>query len=156
MDEKETLNEMIINEAVKKFKEGEIKSIGDVEDYLDGILQSLLQRLLNAELDNHLEYSKYEHAKKDNSRNGFCKEKKVETKFGEIEIKTPRDRNGSFNPIIVEKGQTKLPGFEEKCISLYAKGMSYRDIEKILKEFYGVKISKDQITVLIKAVNEEV
>ena len=115
-----------------------------------------MQKLLDTELDNHLEYSKYERNKSDNSRNGYCKSKQVETKYGSIEVKTPRDRKGSFKPVIIEKGQTKLTGFEDKCISLYAKGVSLRDIEKILKDLYGVNIGKDEITRLISAVNEEV
>ena len=93
--------------------------------------------------------------KKNNDRNGYCKSKKVETKYGSIEVKTPRDRNGTFNPIIIEKRQTKLTGFEDKCISLYAKGMSLRDIEQILKDLYGVNIGKDEIMRLISVVNKE-
>ena len=62
--------------------------------------------------------------------------KKVKTEYGNIEVQTPRDRNATFNPIIIEKGQTRLTGFEEKCIALYAKGVSLRDIEKTLKEIY--------------------
>lgn len=151
-----SLQDKIIDEAVKKYKDGEIKSGLDVENFLDSLLQPMLQKLLEAELDNHLEYKKYEHSNKENSRNGHCKPKKVKTKYGEIEIKTPRDRNGSFTPIIIEKGQKELTGFEEKCISLYAKGMSLRDIEKVLFDFYGVKISKDEISKLISAVNESV
>ena len=88
-------------------------------------------------------------------RNGYCKPKNVKTKYGNIKIKTPRDRNATFKPVIIEKGQTKLAGFEDKCIALYAKGMSVRDIEKTLKEMYGVKINKDDITRLISAVSEE-
>ena len=88
-------------------------------------------------------------------RNGYCKEKNVKTKYGNIKIKTPRDRNATFNPVIIEKGQTTLTGFEDKCIALYAKGMSVRDIEKTLKEIYGIKINKDQITTLISAVSDE-
>ena len=156
--EEKTLNEMIIDEAVKQYKNGNIKNSLDVENLLDGLLQPLMQKLLDAELDNHLEYEKYEHVKdkKDNnSRNGHNKSKQVETKYGSISIKTPRDRNGSFNPIIIEKGQTKLTGFEDKCVSLYAKGVSLRDIEKILRELYGVNISKDEISKLISVVNEE-
>ena len=151
------LNEMIIDEVVKQFKEGNIKNSLDVENFLDGLLQPLMQKLLDVELDNHLEYDKYEHTnnKKNNSRNGHCKAKKVETKYGSISVKTPRDRNGSFSPVIIEKGQTRLTGFEDKCISLYAKGMSLRDIEKILKDLYGVSISKDEIMKLISVVNEE-
>ena len=157
MSKEKTLNELIIDEAVNKFKNGEIKNSLDVENFIDSLLESLMQKLLDTELDNHLEYSRYEHSKNNNnSRNGHCKSKHVETKYGSIEVKTPRDRNGSFNPIIIEKGQTKLTGFEDKCISLYAKGMSLRDIEKILKDLYGVSIGKDEITRLISSVNEEV
>lgn len=157
MSKEKTLNELIIDEAVNKFKNGEIKNSLDVENFIDSLLEPLMQKLLDTELDNHLEYSKYEHGKNNNnSRNGHCKSKHVETKYGSIEVKTPRDRNGSFKPIIIEKGQTKLTGFEDKCISLYAKGMSLRDIEKILKDLYGVSIGKDEITRLISSVNEEV
>lgn len=110
-----------------------------------------MQKLLDAELDNHLEYSKYEHKKdeKKNFRNGYCKPKTVKTKYGNILVKTPRDRNATFEPKIIEKGQTKLTGFEEKCIALYAKGVSLRDIEQTLKDIYGVKINKDDISRLI-------
>ena len=156
MEKNKTLNDMIIDEAVNKFKNGEIKNSLDVENFIDSLLGPLMQKLLDTELDNHLEYSKYERNKSDNNRNGYCKSKQVETKYGSIEVKTPRDRKGSFKPVIIEKGQTKLTGFEDKCISLYAKGVSLRDIEKILKDLYGVNIGKDEITRLISAVNEEV
>lgn len=157
-ESKNSVNELIINEAIEQFKEGKIKNSLDVENYLDSLLQPLMQKLLDTELENHLEYKKYKHLKGkkiDNIRNGHCKAKIVKTKYGNITIKTPRDRNSTFNPIIIEKGQTKLTGFEDKCIALYAKGMSIRDIEKTLKEIYGVKIGKDEISKLISAVSEE-
>lgn len=153
-----SVKDIIIDEAVKQFKEGKLKNSLDVEDYLDSLLQPLMQKLLDTELENHLEYSKYTHLKgkkNQNIRNGYCKTKNVRTKYGNIKIKTPRDRNATFKPIIIEKGQTKLTGFEDKCIALYAKGVSLRDIEKTLKEMYGVKINKDEITTLISAVSEE-
>lgn len=152
------VKDLIIDEAVKQFKEGKIKNSLDVTNFLDGLLQPLMQKLLDTELDNHLDYDKYEHTKDKktkNSRNGHCKAKTVKTEYGNIEIETPRDRNATFEPVIIEKGQTTLTGFEDKCIALYAKGMSLRDIENTLKEIYGVKINKDQITKLISAVNEE-
>lgn len=152
----ETLKDIIIAEALKKQKDGELKNAHDVENFLDDLLQPLMQSLLEGELDNHLEYSKYEHTKKGNSRNGYCKTKDVQTKYKGIKIKTPRDRNGEFEPLIIEKGQTKLLGFEDKCISLYAKGVSLRDIEEVLKDLYGVKIDKNEISHLISKVNEEV
>ena len=154
-----TLNELIIEEAVKQYKEGNIASGLDVENFLDGLLQPLMQKLLDAELENHLEYPKYEHSSKKktkNMRNGYCKTKKVKTKYGNILVRTPRDRDATFNPVIIEKGQTTLTGFEDKCIALYAKGMSLRDIEKTLKEIYGVNINKEQITKLISAVSNEI
>ena len=150
-----SLNELIIEEAVKQYKEGKIKNGMDVENFLDSLLQPLIQKLLDTELENHLEYSKYTHLKgkkNQNIRNGYCKTKNVKTRYGTIKIKTPRDRNATFKPIIIEKGQTKLDNFENKCIALYAKGMSLRDIEKTLKEIYGVKIGKDDITTSKKAV----
>lgn len=156
--ENKDVKDLIIDEAVKQFKEGKIKNSLDVTSFLDGLLQPLMQKLLDTELDNHLQYDKYEHQKDKktkNSRNGHCKAKTVKTEYGNIEIETPRDRNATFEPIIIEKGQTRLTGFEDKCIALYAKGMSIRDIENTLKEIYGVNINKDQITKLISAVNEE-
>ena len=156
--ENKDVKDLIIDEAVKQFKEGKIQNSLDVTNFLDSLLQPLMQKLLDTELDNHLEYDKYEHQKDkkaQNSRNGHCKVKTVKTEYGNIEIETPRDRNATFEPVIIEKGQTRLTGFEDKCIALYAKGMSLRDIENTLKEIYGVKINKDQITKLISAVNEE-
>ncbi len=156
--ENKNVKDLIIDEAVKQFKEGKIKNGLDVTNFLDSLLQPLMQKLLDTELDNHLEDDKYEHQKDKktkNSRNGHCKTKTVKTEYGNIEIETPRDRNATFEPVIIEKGQTRLTGFEDKCIALYAKGMSIRDIENTLKEIYGVSINKDQITKLISAVNEE-
>ena len=152
------LNRLIIQEAVNQYKEGKLKCGLDVENFLDGLLQPLMQTLLDAELENHLQHPRYEHSKDRkprNIRNGYCKPKIVKTKYGNICVKTPRDREATFTPIVIEKGQTTLTGFEDKCIALYAKGMSLRDIEKTLKEIYGVKINKHQITTLISAVSKE-
>lgn len=152
------LNEKIIDEAVKQLKDGTIKNAGDVENFVDNLIEPLYQKLLNVELENMLSYSKYEHKKdKDNnSRNGYCKNKKVQTKYGSINIKTPRDRNGNFNPIIIPKGENRLGQFEDIVLSLCAKGMSYRDISDMLQKIYGIKISKDQIQVFINTISEVV
>lgn len=142
----DNLTKMLVEEAKRKFKNGEIKSGTDVEDFIDNLFQPVLQGLLNTELDNMLNYDRYAHnSKTDNNRNGFCKEKKVQTRYGTITLKTPRDRNGDFEPIVVPKGENKLGKFEEIVLSLCAKGMSYRDISNLLKEIYGVDISKDQV-----------
>ena len=158
ISDEDMLNELIIDEAVQLYKDGKITSYTDVKNYLDKLFQPLMQKMLDAELENHLKYPKYEHNKNkndDNARNGHSKPKTVRTEYGSIQIQNPRDRNSTFEPIIIEKGQTRLTGFEDKCIALYAKGMSLRDIEKTLKVIYKVKIGKDEISTLISAVSEE-
>lgn len=153
----EKINEVIINEAVKRLKEGKIKNNMDVENFIDSLIQPLYQKMLDTELENMLDYAKYEHKKdNNNARNGYCKSKKVQTKYGTIDIKTPRDRNGQFNPVIIPKGENKLGPFEDIVISLCAKGMSYRDISDMLKKIYGVNISKDQIQKFVNTINQVV
>lgn len=154
--EEKTLQDILVDVAVEKYKKGKFKSGKDVQDFLSSMMQPILQKMLDAELDSHLEYEKYEHTDKENSRNGHCKSKLVKTESGMVKLKTPRDRKGTFEPVIVEKGQTKLEGFEEKCVALYAKGVSTRDITNIIKEFYGVNISKDEVTKLVGVINDEV
>ena len=153
----ENINELIIKEAQKRLKEGVIKNNADLENFIDGLIEPLYQGMLNTELDNLLNYSKYEHKKNtDNSRNGYCKTKNVQTKYGTIKIKTPRDRNGEFDPVIIPKGENRLGKFEEIVLSLCAKGMSYRDISTMLKEIYGINISKDQILNFTNTINSVV
>lgn len=146
-----------ISERSSRNIAGKIKTGLDATNFLDSLLQPLMQKLLDIELDNHLDYNKYEHSKSKNtnSRNVHCKPKTVKTEYGNIEVETPRDRKSTFEHVITQKGQTRLTGLEDKCIALYAKDMSLRDIENILKEIYGVKINKAQITKLISAVNKE-
>ena len=152
------MNEKIINEAVERFKRGEIKNNEDVENFIDGLVQPLYQKLLDTELENLLDYAKYEHKqdKAKNSRNGYCKTKNVQTKYGTIRIRTPRDRNGLFDPVIIPKGENRLGKFEDIVLSLCAKGMSYRDIVDMLKKIYGIQISKDQIQKFVQTINEVV
>lgn len=158
MRRENNINEMIINEAVKRFKGGEIKDHMDVEDFIDHLVQPLYQRLLDTELDSMLDYEKYEHKKEkgNNYRNGYCKEKKVQTKYGTICVRTPRDRNGEFEPIVIPKGTNRLGKFEDVVLSLCAKGMSYRDISEMLKKIYGVSISKDQVQRFVNTISEVV
>lgn len=94
---------------------------------------STIQRMLNSELDDELGYEKYDtqYKETDNSRNGFSK-KIVRSEFGDVDLDIPRDRNGEFEPQIVKKHQTEIKGIEGQIISMYAKGMSNRDIESNL------------------------
>src|ERR1700745_921160 len=117
----------------------------------------LLERALGAELSEHLGYEKGDPAGRSsgNSRNGYSS-KTVIGDDGAIEIAVPRDRNGSSEPQIVAKGQTRLDGFDDRVISLYARGLSVREIQAHLQELYGVEVSADLLSRVTDAVLEEV
>lgn len=117
----------------------------------------LLERALGAELSEHLGYEKGDAAGRGsgNNRNGHST-KTVLGDDGTIELAVPRDRNGSFEPQIVAKGQTRLDGFDDRIISLYARGLSVREIQGHLQELYGVEVSPDLISRVTDAVLEEV
>jgi putative transposase len=108
---------------------------------LKQLTKALLERALHAELTEYIGYDKHDPAgyNSANSRNGATK-KKLKGDLGEIELETPRDRNGSFEPEIVSKGQTRFTGFDDKIISMYSRGMTTREIEGHLKEMYGVDV----------------
>jgi putative transposase len=119
--------------------------------------KALLERALGAELTHHLGYEKGNPAGRGsgNSRNGVSS-KTLLTDDGEIEIDVPRDRAGTFEPVLVAKGQTHFDGFDEKIISLYARGMSVREIQGHLAELYGTEVSPDLISKVTDAVLDEV
>ncbi|SRR5579859_591743 len=119
--------------------------------------KALLERALGAELTHHLGYEKGDPAGRGtgNSRNGTSS-KALLTDDGEIEIEVPRDRAGTFEPVIVAKGQTRFDGFDEKIISLYGRGMTVREIQGHLAELYGTEVSPDLISKVTDAILEEV
>ncbi|MFV0444412.1 MAG: IS256 family transposase [Planctomycetaceae bacterium] len=118
---------------------------------LDSLKKAFAERALNAEMDHHL-------GREDqgaNSRNGYGR-KTVTTDGGRIEIEVPRDRAGSFDPQLIAKYQRRFPGFDDKIISMYARGMSTREITGHLRELYGIDASPDLISTITDAVLEEV
>ncbi len=119
--------------------------------------KALLERALNAELSDHLGYEKSDPKgrKSGNSRNGHGS-KRLISDDGEMTISVPRDRNASFEPEIVKKGQRRFDGFDDKIISMYARGMSVREIRGHLEELYGVGVSPDLISRVTDEVMEEV
>jgi len=134
------------------------KSPGDVDTLYSQLLQRLINRGLDAELDAHLGFEKHDKSdegKRANTRNGKTG-KTVKGTFGELEIETPRDRDGTFEPQLVKKRQIRLAGMEEKILTLYTKGLTTRDIEDALKELYGVSISHEIIAQVTDAVLDEV
>ena len=118
---------------------------------LDSLKKALAERALNAEMDHHLEHEE----QAGNSRNGYGR-KTVVTDTGKIEIEVPRDRQGSFDPQLIAKYQRRFPGFDDKIVSMYARGMSTREITGHLRELYGIDVSPDLISTVTDAVLEEV
>jgi putative transposase len=124
---------------------------------LKQLTKALLEKVLEAELTGHLGYEKHDPSgiNSGNSRNGKTK-KMLKGSFGELELETPRDRNGSFEPKMVAKGQTRFTGFDDKILSLYSRGLSTREIQGHLQEIYGVEVSPGLISNVTDAVADEV
>lgn len=130
----------------------------DVAALYTQMLQRVIDRGLSAELDAHLGYERHEKSvegERGNARNGATK-KRLKGTFGALEVTTPRDRAGTFEPQLVKKRQTRLGDFEDKILALYARGMSTRDIESALVDLYGVTVSHDVIAQVTDAVLDEV
>lgn len=133
------------------------------EDLLgaDGIIQqlkkALVEKALSAELTNHLGYDKGDTAGRGtgNSRNGHSR-KTVKTDTSAMELNIPRDRKSTFEPLLIKKGQTRFDGFDDKIISMYARGMTVRNIQAHLKELYAVDVSPDLISQVTDTVVQEV
>src|SRR4051794_24434468 len=121
----------------------------DTDGLLDQLKKALAERALNAEMDHHLV-----NGEPGNSRNGYGR-KTVMTGTGKIELEIPRDRAGSFDPALIAKYQRRFPGFDEKIISMYARGMSVREIAGHVRELYGVDVSPDLISAVTDAVLDE-
>src|SRR3974377_2403514 len=119
--------------------------------------KALIERALGAELSAHLGYEKGDPAGRGsgNSRNGTSS-KTILTEDGEIEITVPRDRAGSFEPQLIAKGQTRFDGFDDKILSLYARGMTVREIQVLLAQRYGTEVSPDLISRVTYAFVDEV
>ena len=124
---------------------------------LKQLTKALLERAMQAEMTEHLGYEKHDSAghNSGNSRNGGTT-KTLKGDFGEMPLETPRDRNGSYEPKIIGKGQTRFTGFDDKIISMYARGMSTREIQGHLEEIYKVEVSPTLISNVTEAVMEEV
>lgn len=124
---------------------------------LKQLTKALLERAMQAEMTDHLGYEKHDPIghNSGNSRNGATT-KTLKGDFGEMPLETPRDRNGSYEPKIVGKGQTRWTGFDDKILSMYARGMSTREIQGHLEEIYRVEVSPTLISNVTEAVMEEV
>lgn len=129
-------------------QELDINDMSDINALFKEFVGDILENGLEAELDDELGYSKYDYRNKDtdNSRNGHST-KTMKTSFGEVDIDVPRDRKGEFEPQLVKKQQTSLSGdIEEKILSMYAKGMTTRDIDAHIREIYGLEVSDSTVS----------
>lgn len=149
------ISKELLDQLIADYKKPE-DLIGE-NGILKQLTKALLERAMQAEITDHLGYPRNAPAGKNsgNSRNGSYK-KKLKGDFGELDVAVPRDRNGSFEPIIVPKGETRFKGFDDKIISMYARGMTTRDIQSHLEEIYGVEISPTLISQVTEAVMEEI
>jgi len=127
------------------------KTAFDPSGLLDDLKKALAERALNAEMDHHLAGD----GGVSNSRNGYGR-KNVITDTGKIELEVPRDRQATFDPQLIAKYQRRFPGFDDKIISMYARGMSTREIVGHLRELYGIEVSPDLISAVTDAVLEEI
>lgn len=138
-------------------KENDIKDVNGIYDTLKDMFKDVLQEMLEAEMDVTLGYSKNEAKGKDttNIRNGYSS-KNLKTKYGNIEMDIPRDRNSEFEPKIVPKYQRNISGIEDKIIALYARGMSTRDIHDQVKDIYGIEVSAEMVSKITEKIVPEI
>jgi putative transposase len=150
--------------AIKKeivdelLKDVDPKAVFSSEGLMAELKKALAERILNAEMDQHLESEAAggpDGAPTGNHRNGYSK-KTVLTDNSQIELEVPRDRRGTFEPQLIAKYQRRFPGFDDKIISMYARGMSVREIQGHLRDLYGIEASPQLISTVTDAVLEEV
>ena len=124
-----------------------VKTMEDVHNFVKMLTAETIQTALDAELEEELGYSKYDYKNKEtsNSRNGHSR-KTVQGSFGEMEIDVPRDRDGEFEPQLVKKHQTDVSSIEDKVIFLYSQGVSTRDIQKTMREMYGIEVDDSRVS----------
>ena len=122
-------------------------SAEDMQDALRDIFGPMFEAMLQGEMNSHLGYESNDHGFKNtsNRRNGYT-HKKLRTSMGEVEIDAPRDRDGSFDPQLIPKRSKDVSGIEDKVLSMYAKGMSQRDIADTIEDIYGFNISHETIS----------
>jgi putative transposase len=145
----------LADQLLARAEAGGVELLGP-EGLLSQVTRAVLERALAEEMTGHLGYEKHDPAGRGsgNSRNGTTS-KTLLTDVGAVDLAVPRDRNGSFEPQIVRKGQTRLEGFNDRIIALYARGMTVRDIRAHLREMYDVDVSPDLISRVTDAVVEE-
>ena len=139
------------------FENYDLKNANDANEALKEVFGPLFEKMLNAEMDAHLGYDKNSQDPKEteNRRNGFG-EKTIQGSFGETKISVPRDREGTFEPVIVPKRKKDVSEIEGKVLAMYARGMSQRDISSTIQDIYGFELSQDKISTITDTILEDV
>jgi transposase-like protein len=145
MSKRRNLTEGKKNIIASLLAEYDIQSAEDVQDALKDLLGGTLEEMLQSEMKEHLGYDEYERSENDNSRNGV-KTKTVRSKYGELDVAVPQDRNSSFEPKIVGKRKKDISGVDEKIIAMYAKGLSTRQISEQINDIYGFEVSESFVS----------
>lgn len=127
------------------FEEYDIQSADDIQAALKDLLSGTIKEMMEAEMDDHLGYEKYERSDESNYRNG-TKTKRVRSKYGEFEVDVPQDRDSTFDPKVLPKRQKDISSIDDKIISMYAKGMTTRQISETIEDIYGFEISEGMVS----------
>jgi transposase-like protein len=151
-EENPIVNQVLTPEFLKQFKDS-----GELNTFMENLYARAMEQMIEGELDSHLGYEKHspEGINSGNSRNGRSS-KKVKTTMGEVELEIPRDRNSTFEPVLIPKRSRTVEGIEEIVISLYARGMSVRDIELQIRDIYGYNISDATISNITSKIQSHV
>ena len=142
--------DLLNDDFLKQFKTGE-----ELNDFLKQIQKRGIEKMLEGELDDHLGYDKHSKSKNSNNRNGYTS-KKIKTSMGEAKINVPRDRDSSFNPMLIPKRGSMVDGIENVIVSMYAKGMSNSDIEEQIREIYDFEVSTSTISRITDSISNDI
>jgi transposase-like protein len=126
-------------------REYDIETADDIQEALKDLLSGTIREMMESEMDEHLGYERYERSSEPNYRNG-TKTKNVRSKYGEFKVDVPQDRSGTFQPQIVKKRQKDISSIDDKIISMYAKGMTTRQISETIEDIYGFEISEGMVS----------
>jgi transposase-like protein len=145
MARKHPLTEGKKNIIAALLQEYDIRSAEDIQEALKDLLGGTIQSMMEAEMDNHLGYKPYERSENSNARNGH-KPKSVKSKYGEMEVDVPQDRDSSFEPQVVKKRQKDISHIDDKIIAMYARGLTTRQISAQIEDIYGFEVSEGMVS----------
>lgn len=148
--EKKAVHKVVMTEGKRNIikqllDEYDIESTKDIQEALKDLLGGTIKEMMEGEMDEHLGYSRLERSDNDDYRNGY-KTKRVNSSYGSMDITVPQDRKSTFNPQIVKKRQKDISDIERKIISMYAKGMTTRQLSETIKDIYGFEGSESFIS----------